>query len=176
MQEELLSLKNNAIYLISQAGSLKELEELSLQLMGRSGSLTTLLRQLPTLSKEEKPSVGRLANEVKMIIEDTVAQRKKELNSKSKQNRQKIDVTEPGLKPPLGSLHLTTQAIREITEIFSRIGLQRVRYPEISWDWYNFTALNFPENHPARDDLETFYIDATPNKAKEKALKINAAS
>ena len=72
-----------------------------------------------------------------------------------------FDVTEPVSESErmLGHLHLITQAIREITTIFTQIGFTRVRYPEIDWDWYNFNSLNFPENHPARDDLETFYLD-----------------
>src|SRR5581483_991563 len=72
----------------------------------------------------------------------------------------KLDISEPGIKPPLGHLHLVTQAIWEITKIFSQIGFERVRYPEVEWDLYAFEGLNFPKNHPAREDLETFFIKA----------------
>ena len=162
MEHKLLTIKNNAISLILDATTLKELEEIKLQFTGRSGELTQALKGLTKLTAEEKPTVGRIANEVKNIIEDAIRQKETELK-KTKPVLQKIDVTEPGVKPPLGQLHLVTQAKREITEIFKYIGFTRVRYPEIEWDWYPFTALNFPENHPARDDWETFFIDQAPH-------------
>jgi phenylalanyl-tRNA synthetase alpha chain len=83
---------------------------------------------------------------------------------------EKIDVTNPGIKPPLGHLHLVTQAIEEISSIFEKIGFERVRYPEVEWDWYAFEALNFPENHPARDDWETFFIKGAPDPKKGSQL------
>ena len=162
MEHELLNIKNNALSMIFDAKDTKELEEIMLQFLGRSGELTVLLKKLPKLSVEEKRTVGRVANDVKRIIEDAIEQKKSELST-TKKPASKIDVTEPGIKPPLGSLHLVSQAMREITKIFESIGFQRVRYPEIEWDWYAFEALNFPENHPARDDWETFFIDQKPD-------------
>ena len=105
-----------------------------------------------------------LANEVKQTIEDAIEDKAESLKHKTKTIlREKIDVTNPGIKPPLGHLHLVTQAIEEISNIFAGIGFERVRYPEVEWDWYSFEALNFPENHPARDDWETFFIKAVPD-------------
>lgn len=158
MEEKLISIKNNAISLILEAKSVNELEEIRIQFLGRNGEVTQLLKSLPKISKEERPKIGSLVNEVKNIIEDAIKTKTVELKQTKSQHRPELDVTEPGIRPPLGHLHLITQAIREITDIFTQIGFTRVRYPEISWDWYNFTALNFPENHPARDDLETFYL------------------
>lgn len=169
MEENLLQVKNNAISLILEATSAKELAEIKVQFLGRNGEITHILKSLPKLPQEKRPEVGRIANQVKTIIEDTLKQKESELN-KQKFDKFTLDVTEPGKKPPLGHLHLVTQAIREITAIFNQLGFQRVRYPEISWDWYNFTALNFPENHPARDDLETFYLTDTPHKEKGRML------
>lgn len=162
MENELLTIKNNAISMIFDAKDKRELEEIKLQFVGKSGELTRVLKKLPKLSVDEKPLVGRIANEVKDIIENAIKQKEQELGT-IKNIVKKIDVTEPGIKPPLGHLHLVTQAIREITEIFKYIGFTRVRYPEIEWDWYPFTALNFPENHPARDDWETFFIKQNPD-------------
>lgn len=162
MEHELLTIKNNAISLILDAKSSKELEEIKLQFLGRSGELTLILKKLPKLSTEEKHLVGKVANDVKNIIEDTVRQKEEKLSSKKVLDIN-FDVTEPGIKPPLGHLHLVTQAMREITEIFERIGYTRVRYPEIEWDWFAFEGLNFPDNHPARDDWETFFIDQEPD-------------
>jgi phenylalanyl-tRNA synthetase alpha chain len=165
MKEELLSLKNNALSLILETRNTKDLAEFRIQFLGRNGELTQLLKGLPKVPAEERPEVGRLANEVKNIIEDTLKEKELELGKK-KSYTATIDVTEPGILPPLGHLHLVTEAIREITEIFGRIGFSRVRYPEIEWDWYAFESLNFPENHPARDDWETFFIKQKPDGKK----------
>lgn len=165
MKEELLSLKNNALSLILETNSIKDLEDLRVQFLGRNGDLTQLLKGLPKIPVEDRPEAGRLANEVKRIIEDTLKEKEQELGKK-KSSGWTIDVTEPGTRPPLGHLHLVTDAIREITDIFGRIGFTRVRYPEVEWDWYAFESLNFPENHPARDDWETFFIKQRPDSQK----------
>lgn len=170
MKEELLNIKNTALSLIMDAPSLQELEELRVQFLGRNGSLNAAMKEMAKLSPDKKPEVGRVANEVKTIIEDAIKIRQQTLKEKKATNFPKLDVTEPGIRPELGHLHLITQAIREITTIFESIGFTRVRYPEISWDWYNFTALNFPEEHPARDDLETFYLKGEPHREKGRPM------
>lgn len=160
MEEELINLKNNAVSLILDAKNKEELEEIKLQFLGKSGALTTLIKELPKIPAEKRKEVGALANEVKQTIEETIESKFENLKIEStKKVRAKIDITNPAVLPPLGHLHLVTQAIEEITEIFRSIGFKRVRYPEVEWDWYAFEALNFPPNHPARDDWETFFID-----------------
>ena len=165
MQEDLLRLKNKALSLIIETTSLKELEELKIKFLGKNGELTQILKTLPKIPQEQRPEAGRLSNEVKNIIEDTLIQKSNDLEKK-KTKTSTLDVTEPGVMPTLGHLHLVTQAIREITEIFGRIGFSRVRYPEVEWDWYSFGSLNFPANHPARDDWETFFIKQKPDPKK----------
>ena len=158
MEEQLMTLKNEAVSLILDAQDSKALEEIKLQFLGKSGKLTTLLKELPKVPLEKRPEVGQLANEIKTSIEDALTSQLATIKHSSlSKERERIDVTNPGVKPSLGHLHLTTQAIEEITAIFEKIGFTRVRYPEVEWDWYAFTALNFPENHPARDDWETFF-------------------
>jgi len=160
MENKLMNIKNTAVSMILDAGSLKELEELKLSFLGKSGTLTKTLKEIAKLPIEQRPEVGKVANEVKTIIEDTLQSAEASFQTKRKQEAvSDIDVTEPGIKPQLGHLHPVTQAIDEISRIFERIGFYRVRYPEIEWDWYAFEALNFPDNHPARDDWETFFID-----------------
>src|ERR1035437_780106 len=167
MEEELIGIKNAAVSFILEAEDLKTLEEVKLQFLGRSGKLTLRIKDITKISVEKRKEMGMLANEVKNTIEDAIKQREINLKHKTEKIlRQKIDVSNPGIKPPLGHLHLVTQAIEEITEIFDKIGYSRVRYPEVEWDWYAFTALNFPENHPARDDWETFFIKEKPNPEK----------
>lgn len=165
MEEELIGIKNAALSFIMEAEDREELEEIKLQFLGRSGKLTLTLKELPKIPKEKRPEVGKLANEVKEVIENAIKQVEKQFVQRKKETLQKkLDVTEPAVKPPLGHLHLVTQAIEEITEIFERIGFERVRYPEVEWDYYAFTALNFPENHPARDDWETFFVKGEGDK------------
>lgn len=164
MEEELISIKNTALSMILDTTDPKELEEIKLQFLGRSGQLTISMKKLPKVDPDKRKEIGILANEVKEAIE--IALEEKSHTAKSnlvKSQAKKIDITNPGVKPPLGHLHLITQAISEITSIFDRIGFTRVRYPEVEWDWYSFGALNFPEGHPARDDWETFFIDEKPN-------------
>ena len=165
MENELLNIKNNAMSLILDTNDSEQLEEIKLQFLGRSGVLTQAMKELPKIDPEKRKEVGMLANEVKITIENAISDKEQQLKHTNVRERlEKIDVTNPGIRPPLGHLHLITQAISEITTIFERIGFTRVRYPEVEWDWYAFEALNFPKDHPARDDWETFFIDTEPSK------------
>jgi len=170
MDEQLLSIKNNALSLILEANSPKDLKEIQTQLLGRNGSLTVAMKDIANVPTDDRPRVGVLINETKKIIENAIFEKLGNLNSKVSSRRSNIDVTEPGIRPALGHLHLVTEAIREITSIFERIGFTRVRYPEVEWDWYAFTGLNFPDNHPARDDWETFFIKQKPDSKKGSIL------
>src|SRR3972149_1591351 len=164
MEEELIGIKNAALSFILEAEDLKNLEETKLQFLGKNGKLTLALKEVTKLPSEKRPAFGILANEVKQAIEQALETQVLKLKSQdSKKILEKIDVTNPGIKPPLGHLHLVTQAISEITSIFEKIGFISVRYPEVEWDWFAFEALNFPQGHPARDDWETFFIDALPH-------------
>ena len=164
MEEELIRIKNNALSLILDTDDPKELEDTKLQFLGRNGVLTLAIKQIPKMDAQKRREFGILANDVKETIESAIKEKAHETHrSFTKKRVEKIDVTNPGIKPPLGHLHLITQAIAEITDIFERIGFSRVRYPEVEWDWYAFEALNFPEGHPARDDWETFFIDESPH-------------
>lgn len=158
MEQELHEIKNGAMPLILEAKSKEELEELKLQFLGRSGKLTLAFKELTKLPIEKRKEAGILANEIKNSIEDAISEQMHQLSVEKKKRTLNFDVTDPGIKPPLGHLHLITQAIEEITDIFARIGFKRVRYPEIEYDWYAFEGLNFPDQHPARDDWETFFI------------------
>jgi phenylalanyl-tRNA synthetase alpha chain len=167
MEEELIGIKNTALSFILEAEDLENLEETKLQFLGRSGKLTLALKEIIKVPVEKRKEFGLLANEVKQTIEDAIEIQKSKLKTqKLGKVVGKIDVTNPGIKPLLGHLHLVTQAIEEITNIFEKISFEKLRYPEVEWDWYVFEALNFPDNHPARDDWETFFIkgNADPKK------------
>ena len=165
MEENLLHIKNDVVSLVMDAESLTELNQIYIEFLGRSGILTKELKKLKSVPEEKRPEVGKLANEIKNTIETVISDKKKSLKiNKHAERVEKLDITKPGIKPAKGSLHLVTQAIKEISQVFESIGFTRVRYPEVEWDWYAFEALNFPEDHPARDDWETFFIDEKPSE------------
>lgn len=164
MQQELLNLQNQALALISEAKSDQELERLRIAFLGRKGKINILLKKLPHLPYTEKINIGKLANEVKETLAKTIANR---LTTNIRQNDSDFfDVTLPGEKKQIGHLHPITQAIEEIEDIFKQIGFVRVRYPEVDWDFYVFESLNMPPGHPARDEWETFFVDAPDHKQK----------
>jgi phenylalanyl-tRNA synthetase alpha chain len=167
MMDELLTIKNDALSLLLESSD-EDVERIEKDFLGKKGRLITAMKEIPNLPLEQRIEIGTLANEIKKTIEELIKDKKTKKSQKKPQKS--IDVTLPGIKPPLGSLHLVTQAIEEITSIFERIGFSRVRYPEVEYDWYAFEALNFPENHPARDDWETFFVDLSPSQQKGPIL------
>lgn len=168
MEDELLKIKTDAVSLILDSKDAEELNSIKLDFLGKNGHLTQAIKGISKLPEDRRPEIGKLANEIKNTVESFIEGKEKSFKQKKKEeiSRQTIDITLPGVRPPLGHLHLVTQAIEEITAIFERIGFVRRRYPEVEWDWYAFEALNFPENHPARDDWETFFIKTPPDPKK----------
>lgn len=165
MEEELLRIKNQAVSLILGASDTKELEELRIKFLGKRGELAKLIKGISKLPPDTRASIGQLANSVKKAIEEAIEEKIENCKLKIENlDREWIDVTSPGVRPPEGHLHLVTQAIEEISAIFERIGFVRRRYREVEWDWYAFEGLNMPQNHPARDEWETFFIDTPPSK------------
>lgn len=164
LKNKVFNLKNEALALIQEANSKKELEFLRIAFLGRKGKINQLLKEVVNLDKEEKAQMGRLTNDVKKAIEDALKQKSSLLITHYSLLKDKdfFDFTLPGKKPPPGHLHLITQAIEEITNIFARIGFERLRYPEVETDWYAFEGLNMPQDHPARDEWETYFIDKNP--------------
>ena len=162
-----MQIKNSAVSMIIDAADERELEEIKLQFLGKSGKLTLALKEITKVPIERRAAVGSLANDVKKTIEETIKNHESRImNQESKTRTEKLDITAPGIKPAIGHLHLITQAVEEISEIFRHIGFTRVRYPEVEWDKYAFEDLNFPKNHPARDDWETFFIKQDPDPKK----------
>lgn len=167
MKSELEKTKAEALNAIKKVKDAKSLEDWHINYLGRKrGQLTGLMKKLGSLSNEEKREVGPLANSIKEELLAAYTDKQTELEGKGTQ----IDVTLPGIFPPQGHLHLVTQTMREITDIFKRIGFTRVRYPEVEWDYYAFEALNMPQGHPARDDWETFFITEEDSKGKRIVL------
>ncbi|QQS39557.1 phenylalanine--tRNA ligase subunit alpha [Candidatus Woesebacteria bacterium] len=157
MFENLQNLKSEAIAQITQAESVNDLEEIRIAYLGRNGKLTKLIKELTSLEIKDRKQTGLLINDVKKTIETALNTQKQQFCDTPKTW---FDPTIPGSKLQTGSLHLVTQAIEEISNVFESIGFVRSRYPEVEWDWYSFGSLNFDPLHPARDDWETFFIEA----------------
>lgn len=168
MEQELKLLKEKISRELRSIKDIKSLTNLYLKIFGASGEFTKLVKNLKSLPPDQKPSVGKLANLIKQVLEEAFDKQKIEI-SKS-QLSDWLDVTAPGIPPQLGHMHIVSEAISEITRIFERVGFTRVRYPEVEWDWYAFSTLNFPPDHPARDDFETFFIDEPPHPKFGKML------
>ncbi len=162
MKSQLENIKALAEQELSACTDLKVLETLRVKYLGKKGELTAILKQMGKLSAEERPVMGQLANEVRQYIENEISSKASELNAREQEEKiraESIDVTLPGKKQQLGSLHPLTQVMNEVTEIFMGMGYDVVEGPEIETEYYNFTALNIPENHPARDTQDTFYSE-----------------
>lgn len=154
---------DKALKEIERIDSAPGLEEVRIKYLGRKGVVAGLFAELTKLKGEERARKGQELNALKKDIITALQQRAKELESAALgelAEQEKLDVTLPGTRPALGHLHITTQAIEEITRIFAQLGFYRCRYPEVDWDYYAFESLNMPKGHPARDEWETFFIDA----------------
>ena len=159
MKETLQRIRENALSAINNANA--DLEQIRIQYLGKKGELTSVLRGMGALSAEERPVVGQIANEVRSAIEEALSQKaqmEKQKQLEAKLIREKIDVTLPAAAPRMGHIHPLTQVQRTIEDIFIGMGFSIAEGPEVEYDYYNFQALNIPENHPARDTQDTFYI------------------
>ncbi|MBI2029412.1 phenylalanine--tRNA ligase subunit alpha [Candidatus Gottesmanbacteria bacterium] len=162
LREELLHLKNESLGSITNASTVLELEEIRIEYLGKKGKIAEMFKKVPHLEDEEKIAIGKLANEVKIILENAFEDSKQSLTKKAYEQdvkNEEIDVTAPSIKPQFGRIHPVTQVVWELKEAFEKLGYQIMEGGEIETEWYNFTALNIPPNHPARDLQDTFWID-----------------
>jgi phenylalanyl-tRNA synthetase alpha chain len=158
MRDYLINLLQKARQEVPEAGKIEALEELRIKYLGRKGLLSAFMKQMASASPEEKPVLGRLANEAKQELNDLFDLALQNLRSGLIARVESLDVTLPGRKTALGHLHPLTQVRQEICDIFERMGFEVVEGPDIELDYYNFEALNIPKDHPARDMQDTFYI------------------
>lgn len=160
-EEQLKSAQREAFTELAKVEKIKDLEELKAKYLGRKGIITSLLKNLKEVPVESRSTVGKLANEVKAQIEGILKEKSEELQilERSKPSRMELlDYTLPGRKSWSGKLHPITQISERIIEIFYGMGFEVAKGPDVETDYYNFEALNFPKDHPARDMQDTFYI------------------
>ena len=161
MREELEKLHSEVLNSISQASTEKEISDIRVRYLGKKGTITQLLKSLGALPESERREAGRAANQIKESTEASIEEallRIQERERREALEREKIDVTLPGIRIPIGKKHPITQILEEIIDIFSRLGFEVVEGPEVELDYYNFEALNIPKGHPAREMQATFFI------------------
>lgn len=161
MKEQLEAIQAEALDNVKQANNLKELQDIKVTYLGKKGSLTSVLRGMGKLSKEERPVVGEIANKVRESITNEIEQKSEILEQAAldeKLQHEALDVTLPGRPVQVGGPHLLTQIVEEIEDLFIGMGFEVREGPEVETDYYNFEALNLPKGHPARDMQDTFYI------------------
>ena len=172
MKEQLEAIRAAAKKALSDCADSKVLETLRVQYLGKKGELTGILKQMGKLSAEERPAMGQLANQVRADIETALADKQKKLAEAMlahKLEAETLDITLPGKKQKVGSMHPLTIVENEIREIFLGMGFSVADGPEVEYDYYNFEALNLPPDHPARDTQDTFFGTGTRHGKSEAA-------
>ncbi len=161
MEDRLQGLLTESREVIGKAASLDEIETLRVNILGRKGTLTALLKGLSGLSPEQKPVIGKLANQIKEQIQNGLEDARRVLGKAEQQRlivEGAVDVTLPGRRHVTGGTHPITRVTDDVCSIFTRLGFSVAQGPEIELDYYNFEALNIPKDHPARQMQDTFYV------------------
>src|SRR5918999_554865 len=161
MNDSLEALQGEVLARIQQATSAEELEQIRVEVLGRSGRVTLLLRGLKDRAPEERPKMGERLNELRRAVEQSLDERLSAVKGQAQAQAlkdERIDVTLPGTRFARGSVHPITLVIDEIVDIFRGMGFEIARGPDIEDDYHNFEALNIPEDHPARDMQDTFFV------------------
>ena len=161
--EALEALRQQAIPQLKATESIKDLEKVRLDYLGKKGRFAAVAQAMRDLSAEDRPKLGQVMNQVKSAFEEMLESRRhklEELALEAKLALETVDVTLPGRKPAGGARHIITQTMEEIEDLFIGMGYQVVEGPEVELDHYNFEMMNLPKTHPARDMQDTFYIDS----------------
>jgi len=166
-------IKNDVTAKVAGAASLEALEAVRLQYLGKKGLVADIYAALPKASADEKKAIGKGANEVKTLAEALVEARRKALSAE-RSKAEALDVTLPGVGHGWGTRHLIDQTLIEICDVFERMGFVIQRGPEIESEFNNFTALNIPLDHPARDSFDTFYVDQKDPTAEGRYLLLRS--
>jgi phenylalanyl-tRNA synthetase alpha chain len=155
METQLEELRGHFQQELAQVQSPQELEDIKVRYLGRKGVLTSILRQMSSLSAEERPRIGALSNTLKVYIDEQISLRLQQIEQSGEGG---VDITLPGRVPRQGTVHILNQVLNEIEDIFMHLGFAVASGPEVEDDYHNFEALNIPAHHPARDMQDTFYF------------------
>ena len=159
--DEVAALREQTLAAINNAENSQALEQVRVSVLGKAGTLTAYLRSMGQVAKEERAAVGKTVNEVRNVIEQALSESKARLEAAELEasiNAAAVDITQPGRSQQMGTRHLINAISDEISEIFLGLGYTVKTGPEVETDWYNFTALNAPADHPSRSMQDTFYV------------------
>ena len=161
IQEKVKEIQEKAIAEMNEASGLDVLNDVRVAFLGKKGSLTAVLKSMKDVAPEDRPKVGKWVNDARFAIEEKMEETRKRLDALKMQKElaeEEIDVTLPAKMKFIGHRHPNTIALEEVERIFIGMGYEVIEGPEIEYDDYNFTKLNIPANHPAKDEQDTFYI------------------
>ena len=161
ISEQLDKIREEALKQIESSDGLEKLNEIRVNVLGKKGELTSILKSMKDVALEDRPKVGQLVNETREAIEKVLEETKSKMEAAARDAKLKaevIDVTLPAKKNKVGHRHPNTVALEEVERIFTGMGYEVVEGPEVEKDYYNFEALNIPADHPAKDEQDTFYI------------------
>ncbi|MBQ1423392.1 MAG: phenylalanine--tRNA ligase subunit alpha [Lachnospiraceae bacterium] len=162
MKDQLKKITEEALARISESGTLDEINDIRVEFLGKKGRITSIMKNMKDVAPEDRPAFGQLVNEAKQRAEEAIERARGELQAKAMEARlaaEAIDVTLPAKKMRTGHRHPCQIALDEVERIFVGMGYEVVEGPEVEYQEYNFTKLNIPEGHPARDEQDTFYIN-----------------
>jgi phenylalanyl-tRNA synthetase alpha chain len=162
MKEKLEEIKNIALRELKAAGNSEQLESIRVKYLGKKGELTQILRGMGALTKEQRPIIGKVANEVRASLDEFINSAALVIKNKQKDKKlssEIIDISMPGVKQKVGKRHPLDLTLDSMKDIFISMGFTIEEGPEVELDYYNFEALNIPKNHPARSEQDTFYIN-----------------
>ena len=162
MKEKLDSIVSKTLEKMQNVKTTEALNEIRVSVLGKKGELKEVMKGMKDVAPEDRPKVGQMVNEARDRIESKLAEMRQRLDQEKMERQmegEKIDVTLPARKADIGHRHPNTIALEEMERIFIGMGYEVVEGPEIEWDEYNFTKLNIPPNHPAKDEQDTFYIN-----------------
>ena len=158
MRDQVSDIEKKALQELGEIQDLPGLERFRVAYLGKKGALTALMKRLGELLPAERPEAGQALNALKSALTERFEETRERILSKKEQAVSLLDVTLPGREPARGYLHPISQVLKEICQIFGKMGFRVVKGPNVELDYYNFEALNIPRDHPARDMQDTFYV------------------
>ena len=170
-------LKNEVLIKIKEANSLDDLENLRVQVLGKKGSITSLMKQLGSLEPDKRREVGQILNSLQKNIIESIDNKKSSLEDtylNEKLKNEALDITLPTRPENIGRIHPLSKTMDEVISIFAQMGFTVAEGPDIESDFYNFTALNIPQEHPARQEHDTFYFNEDEN-GERKVLRTHTS-